>query len=185
MSRFVPQDEGPRTQPWLNSYADLVTLLWTFFILLFSLSVVSTQRFQAALRSYFEAVGMPRDITDVLPGTPGSIVPGHMTNIVDPIQALMAMELEDLEKTGEELRQRLIEAGLVESARGPGSASVRQDQHRDPGCDRNPGHGRDRSGVDRHDGHPTAGCRRGSGIDSGPAGSDARGRRRPRTGRQW
>ncbi|WP_026893844.1 OmpA/MotB family protein [Clostridiisalibacter paucivorans] len=46
------------TQGWLNTYADLVTLLLCFFVLLFSFSEVDSQKFQAILKSFQGSLGV-------------------------------------------------------------------------------------------------------------------------------
>lgn len=49
---LVEEDEGAG---WLYTYADLMTLLLVFFVLLFSLSSIEAERFEMAMRSLNEA----------------------------------------------------------------------------------------------------------------------------------
>ena len=55
------EESGGGAPEWMTTYSDLVTLLLTFFVLLFSLSSVDTARFDAitsSLRSSFNLVNM-------------------------------------------------------------------------------------------------------------------------------
>jgi chemotaxis protein MotB len=56
--RRKPRQEGaPGAPAWLLTYGDLVTQLLIFFVLLFSMSVVDVQKFEAALMSLQGALG--------------------------------------------------------------------------------------------------------------------------------
>lgn len=50
MAKRVRQEEGGDT--WLNTYADMVTLLLTFFIMLFSMSSVQEDKWQALVKAF-------------------------------------------------------------------------------------------------------------------------------------
>jgi chemotaxis protein MotB len=57
----APEDEGGGLPEWMATYSDLVTLLLTFFVLLFSLASVDTAKFtavSASLRSAFSIMNM-------------------------------------------------------------------------------------------------------------------------------
>lgn len=117
MPRLIVTEDPPRTQSWLNSYADMVTLLWTFFILLFSLSVLNQPKFEAAVQSYSQAVGV--DIgggSSIFPGDGGS------SPLPDPGAALAARELAELRAVGEAFSRELEAAGLS------GKVSVEMDE---------------------------------------------------------
>ena len=43
---------GGGGQAWLNTYADMVTLLLTFFVLMISMSVIDQEKFNAFLESF-------------------------------------------------------------------------------------------------------------------------------------
>lgn len=68
-------DEGGGDS-WLNTYADMVTLLLTFFIMLFSMSSVQDEKWEALLRT-FGAVGGGADQIVLAPEGTGS---GTATN---------------------------------------------------------------------------------------------------------
>lgn len=88
--------------PWLNSYADLVTLLWTFFILLFSLSIINAKKFDAGIGSLQNAFG-------VVGGGAGIFDPGETT---PPQLSLIARELAQMETVSMKFQEELENAGL-------------------------------------------------------------------------
>ena len=57
MKRRVRETEDTGT--WMNTYSDLVTLLLTFFVLLFSFSSVDAEKWEA----FVKAFGTPGDET--------------------------------------------------------------------------------------------------------------------------
>ena len=62
LSAHLPASEPARagtTGPWLITIVDLITLLLTFFVLLFSMSQVEGKRYQAVVQSYGEAFAKP------------------------------------------------------------------------------------------------------------------------------
>jgi chemotaxis protein MotB len=46
MIRSAPKAEKDRSERWLLTYADLITLLMVFFVILFSFSIIDVKRFQ-------------------------------------------------------------------------------------------------------------------------------------------
>lgn len=117
MSRLTHGEDPPRTQTWITSYADMVTLLLTFFILLFAVSVLNAEKFSAAVMSYSSAVGVtPAAGTTILPGN------GGQTPLPDPLAVLAAAELEQLRLTGEAFARELAAAGLE------GKVSIEMDE---------------------------------------------------------
>ena len=57
-SGFSPDEE--ETQDWIMTYADLMTLLLVFFVLLFSISSLNMKRFKAAIASIQASWVKPR-----------------------------------------------------------------------------------------------------------------------------
>jgi len=54
----MPEDEGMPGAPfWMTTYGDMVTLLLTFFILMFSMSSIDAEKFRQAAASLIDALG--------------------------------------------------------------------------------------------------------------------------------
>lgn len=66
---LVDEDNGPN---WLDTYADMVTLLLTFFVLLFSFSSINADKWQLLIQSLSGAGNMQSQI--VIPPLPGEAV---------------------------------------------------------------------------------------------------------------
>jgi chemotaxis protein MotB len=67
----VAAPRGATTGPWLITIVDLITLLLTFFVLLFSMSHVESKRYQAVVQSYGEAFAKPGPKLPALQEKPG------------------------------------------------------------------------------------------------------------------
>lgn len=115
--REIPELKGN----WLTTYGDMVTLLLTFFVFLYSFSTIDVQKFQKMIYSFQSAIG-------VLPG--GVIaIPGEETlqgaQFTGPGQEMtlnaeqmkkvheMMVELLEAEKLTKEVAVRLEERGIV------------------------------------------------------------------------
>ncbi|MBA4503151.1 flagellar motor protein MotB [Marinobacterium marinum] len=72
-SRRRELTEEPGTPGWLVTYADLMTLLLVFFVLLFSISSVEKERFSEAVRSFQSA------FQRAVSGAPNSLIPLEYT----------------------------------------------------------------------------------------------------------
>ena len=60
--------EAEDTGTWMNTYSDLVTLLLTFFVLLYSFSSVDSEKWEA----FVKAFGTPGEIQIIITGRDGS-----------------------------------------------------------------------------------------------------------------
>ncbi len=106
--RRIRDDNAPRSSPWLNTYADMVTLLMTFFILLFAMSILNQSKFMSVMGSLQGAFGIlegaqPKifDPKDILPSPEADL------NLVE-------MELAHLEKMGEAFLEELRQESLAD-----------------------------------------------------------------------
>ncbi len=62
MARRKAPESGGSSSEWLNTYADMVTLLLTFFILLFSMSSLDASKFNLIVKAFSQ----PGDAADVI-----------------------------------------------------------------------------------------------------------------------
>ncbi len=102
--RRIRDDDATQSAPWMNTYADMVTLLMIFFILLFSMSQVNEQKFRDAVDSVHGAFG-------VLDGSPPGILDPQGTLTTDDF-VLAAAELARLERLGDEFKKELAKSGM-------------------------------------------------------------------------
>lgn len=56
--RKVDSSDSGGAAPWMNTYADMVTLLLCFFVLLFSFATIDAQKFEAIVRSLQGSLGV-------------------------------------------------------------------------------------------------------------------------------
>lgn len=105
--KLLADDDGPKAT-WLTTYSDMVTLLMCFFILLFSLSVLNTRKFLAAMASLQGAFGIldAKSSSGILPGGDGLTQGGQ-----EQLEAL-ARETALLEQLLQEFRQKLQQEGM-------------------------------------------------------------------------
>ncbi len=100
--RRIRREEPVRNDSWINTYADMVTLLMTFFILLFSMSAVNIKKFQEVLSSLQGAFGILDGSQHGTPA-PGPVDPSGL----DPDLSLLAEEIARLENLAVKLREEL------------------------------------------------------------------------------
>lgn len=101
------EQEGASQGNWITTYADMVTLVLAFFVLLFSMSTIDMQRFDLALLSMQQALGF---------------MPGGRTVFVEELQDMSELKRQQQIRTLEffqlnEVRQK-VEATLIASGRG-------------------------------------------------------------------
>lgn len=103
------QDDGESRQaPWMNTYADMVTLLLCFFVLMFSMSAVEIDKFKAVMFSLQGALG-------IMPGSATPVVPPD-NDVFEPqdLQALLlAQEMAAIQALAAEFEEELAGAGLA------------------------------------------------------------------------
>ncbi len=131
---------GPGAGDWLNTYADMVTLLLTFFILLFSMSSIDAAKFDLIARAFArqgvsdERITIDADVDnpDTYTGSPPepTEVSTEIADIVETIQEIIEQQsLQDLvqvTQVGEDVFIKFMDEMLFE----PNSAILRP-EHRD------------------------------------------------------
>ncbi len=107
--RWMLDDDTPRQAPWMNTYADMMTLLLCFFVLLFSMSVVEIEKFQAVMSSLQGALG-------ILEGASTPVItPSDDIFDLQELQAqILAQEMADMKMMAEMFEKEMVEAGLAD-----------------------------------------------------------------------
>ncbi|MGD9570754.1 MAG: OmpA family protein [Thermoleophilia bacterium] len=128
----VRHEEHP-DERWLITYADVLTLMFVLFMVLFSISVVNTSKFEILKESLQDAFnsgltsGGPSVLTSSA-GTPSPVVDTPTSQIAPEVPSVgginltqaspgQILETAQLEKAGEAISKKLEEAGLADSVR--------------------------------------------------------------------
>ena len=117
--KLMPEDEGMPGAPfWMTTYGDMVTLLLTFFILMFAMSTINEQKFMQAANSLAAALGvLPKDV-----GLIGEVSPAIGTTGI-------AREQIDIVESMEQIAEIFQEEALQDLASievtGPGEVLIR------------------------------------------------------------
>lgn len=91
---------------WMDTYGDMVTLLLCFFVLLYSMSTISEDKWKAIVQS-FNPNAIP-DPTPTIEGTPGPSADGEESGIA-PTQEEMEEMQEKVEQDIQELLEQIQE----------------------------------------------------------------------------
>lgn len=113
MAKRQPEAEKENNERWLLTYADLITLLMIFFVVMYSISQVDANKFKQLAQTLSVVFGGGRSLVGVSPGT--SFIP-----LPTPSQS---SDLEEVRASAEELLAR-------QGARRQSSAEVQQQQLR-------------------------------------------------------
>ncbi len=138
-----PEPEPDNSKAWLDSYADAMTLLLAFFILLFAFSLVDQKKFQEFKAGIHLAAGKAaptlgggNGILDLGKGlssaviTPPVIADGEKADIPPPAEDQGEITEAELPELFEQLEERLAAigaTGFVELERSPRGVIVRMD----------------------------------------------------------
>ncbi len=106
MKRAPAQKKGGHER-WLITYADMITLLLIFFIIMYTLSRIDVKKFQYLSASLSKALGAGGMVLD----SPGpSVVPGIAGSVPD--SALHSGENQQLENVRREIEKHIKDANL-------------------------------------------------------------------------
>ena len=103
----------------MASYLDMITVLMCMFIVLFAMSTVDQQKFQALSASL--ATGFGQEKTDDVDVSQGVIVPAEMLDekgegFADVELSAAQKEFDDLSALRDRIRDALAQQGLADSA---------------------------------------------------------------------
>jgi hypothetical protein len=78
-------NESSGSMRWLLTYADMITLLLAFFVILYAISKLDVRKYQALATSLRGAFGGPAPTTTLPPGTMGPARPEPLLPRQDPV----------------------------------------------------------------------------------------------------
>lgn len=109
--RRRPADSGKQShERWLLTYADMITLLMVFFIVLYALSTINAKKFEAVAISLSRAMGGGQSVLSQ-PGA--SLAQGISgSSLVKDIEIREMEEINDLERIRRELQGFIDQNGL-------------------------------------------------------------------------
>lgn len=90
------RNEGGGGDSWMNTYADMVTLLLTFFAVLLSMSTVNQQKFNAFIRSFSNLP--PEEINEMI-NTGTSTTPQEDTSPMDELYVKLTNYVQSCEQS--------------------------------------------------------------------------------------
>jgi len=106
------KQECKKPPAWLTSFGDLMSLLLTFFILLYSMSIISLEKFYQVLKGLVEAFGGRQVIFSESGAMKASRVPIRMENMHYRVKKFADLKKE-ISEIKEMLRTRGIEADYL------------------------------------------------------------------------
>lgn len=119
MARKKKHPEHVNHERWLVSYADFITLLFAFFVVMFAVSQVDAKKLGRFTESFSKAVGI-----DVFPESGSSLLPHSPTPSVTPVEAPGPSLPQELEQ----LRGKLVELERAQKLPGNLGVIVRRDE---------------------------------------------------------
>jgi len=109
--RLLPdEDSSQREAPWLNTYADMVTLILCFFVLLFAMSAINVRKFQSVIASLQGALGiLDRSSHPALPPPDEGVFDAEQLRL-----QLLAQEMAQIRAMAKSFRKELGKLGLAD-----------------------------------------------------------------------
>ena len=113
----IIDDDGPQIPPWVMTFADLVTLLMVFFVLLFAMGSIEDEKWRLVKESLRDALGtedIPRAGTRQGLDVIQPLVREETLDAVDEVGAMVSKEIEEISSEVEEFVYKNKLAGQVE-----------------------------------------------------------------------
>lgn len=112
MRRRRRKDEQNNTGNWLTTYSDMVTLLLTFFVLMFSFSEIDAQKFRSIMSSFQGGAGVLEGGTNINLDENLELTDGLLEEDLEKLKDILE-EYADSVGLGEEIILTVEERGLV------------------------------------------------------------------------
>ena len=117
----IEEDEPADTGGWINTFADLMNLLLCFFVLLFSMSTVDAQKYEAVVKSMSESI-------NIFDGGGESMGQGPFIDSGTDQVVAISQYFNECESSGED-----ADATEDQSNQQPGESASEQGEHSDEG----------------------------------------------------
>jgi len=104
---FKKKEECPKPPAWLTSFGDLMSLLLTFFILLYSMSTISLEKFKEVLKGLIITFGAKSEVFKE-----GTFPEGRRINVPMENFYVKTEKYKELKKTLEEIKKELSKSGV-------------------------------------------------------------------------
>ena len=104
---FKKKEECPKPPAWLTSFGDLMSLLLTFFILLYSMSIISLEKFYQVLKGLVTAFGAQSVVFEE-----GTLPEGRRVNVPMENFHVKVEKYKELKKTLQEIKTELYKSGV-------------------------------------------------------------------------
>lgn len=101
------KEECPKPPAWLTSFGDLMSLLLTFFILLYSMSIISLEKFYQVLKGIISAFGARSVVFEE-----GTVPEGRRINIPMENFYYRKVKYKELKKVAQEIKYSLSQMGV-------------------------------------------------------------------------
>ncbi|GAA2900122.1 flagellar motor protein MotB [Microbacterium esteraromaticum] len=117
--RIEPEGHSGPDERWMASYLDMITVLMCMFIVLFAMSSVDQEKFEALSASL--ATGFGQEKTDEVDTSQGVVVPADMLDeksegFADVELSAAQKEFDDLSALRDRIRDALAQRGLADAA---------------------------------------------------------------------
>ncbi len=115
-SRAAPAEGSHNSERWLISYADFITLLFAFFVVMYAISTVNSGKYRVMADSFVDAFNDPdKRMTPVQVGVfEGKPKSAEVVNVVDVHEGGAAGELDTADERGAEAAGDLQTRGEIE-----------------------------------------------------------------------
>ena len=117
----IEEDEPADTGGWINTFADLMNLLLCFFVLLFSMSTVDAQKYEAVVKSMSESI-------NIFDGGGDSIGQGPFIDSGTDQVVAISQYFNEFESSGED-----ADATEEQEQMKPGESASEEGEHNDQG----------------------------------------------------